>query len=352
MVSTLAVPAACAHRRSLDHSNTAAAADRAYSHGRYAEAGALWLMAASAASRPRDAQEARYRAAKAFERAGQVGVAEALYDDLAADGASERAARAAFDRAELEAERGRTETGIGLRDQALRTYPDSGLAARALASQLAYYVTQGGPSAALAYLDQLASVVGKSELGEVIAYQRAEHLALAGDREAALASYLETAERFPYPYGAYWDDSLYHAAELAVALGRPREAVLHLERILGEREDRPLTGSLERPRFGAARFLLAQVRRDGLGDLAGARREFLRLVDEHPTSRLRDDALWEAAQLAIRLGDDANACQDAHRLAREFESSRYLGCLVRVCPSIDSHGNTPCPSYVAPLPSE
>jgi TolA-binding protein len=85
-------------------------------------------------------------------------------------------------------------------------------------------VEHGGARAALAYLDALTGEVGRSELAETIAYERAVHLALAGDEEGALAAFLATAERFPYPLGAYWDDALYRAAELEVALGRPRRA--------------------------------------------------------------------------------------------------------------------------------
>ena len=341
----LSLPASCAPRRNPDFARAEAAATRAYGHGRYGEAGDLWLAAASAAGRPRDADEARYRAAASYARAGREPEAATLYEELAENAEGERAARAAFDRAELELDAGRVEAGIALRDRALRAYPDSGLAGRALQRQLAWYVERGGPGAALAYLDALAGEVGGSELAETIAYERAVHLALAGDQEAALAAFLETAERFSYPLGVYWDDALYRAAQLEVELGRPRQGIAHLERMLREREPKPIAGSVERPRFSPARFLVAEILRDELHDRAAARREFLRLVDEHPTSRLRDDALWAAAVLGDELDDPRGACRDARRLARDFPSSRYVGCLGRVCPELGAP-TADCPSYV------
>ncbi|HPA83054.1 MAG TPA: tetratricopeptide repeat protein, partial [Thermoanaerobaculales bacterium] len=270
----------------------------------------LWLAAASAAPGRRDADKARYRAAASLARAGRGPDAAGLFDELAADPDGERAARAAFERAELELDAGHAEAGAALRDRALRAFPDSGVARRALGRQLGWHVERGGAPAALAYLNALAVELGGSELAEAIAYQRAVHLALAGSREAALAAFLEVARRFPYPVGVYWDDALFRAAELEVELGRPRQALTHLERMLAEREARPIAGSLERPRFGPARFLIAEILRDELGDPAGARREFLRLVDEHPTSRLRDDALWAAATLGVSLGDREGACRE------------------------------------------
>lgn len=345
VLASLGLTANCAHRRDADFARTNAAAARAYGHGRYGEAAELWLAAASAAPRRRDADEARYRAAASFARGGRATDAARLYEELAADPEGERAARAAFERAELELDAGRVDAGIALRDRALRAFPDSGLAGRALRRQLAWHVERGGAAAALVYLDSLAAELGESELAEAIDYERAAHLERAGDREAALAAYLAVAERFPYPFGVYWDDAIFHAAELEVALGRPRDAIEHLERMLDEREAKPIAGSLERPRFGPARFLIAEILRDELQDPAAARREFLRLVDAHPTSRLRDDALWSAATLGASLGDAEGACRDARRLARDFPDSRYVGCLQRACPGLGAT-TADCPSYV------
>jgi hypothetical protein len=337
--------AACSHRPPIDYARSRAAAERAYAAGRYEEAAHSWLEAAERARSPRDATEARYRAATSWERAGKPEAASELYGQLAADPASERSARAAFDQAELRLATGDQAAGLALVDDAIRRYPDSGVARRALERRLIDLNQQHGANAALAYLAEMDSSLANTELAEAVAYQRARYQELAGAKRAARDSYLAVARRFPYPFGAYWDDALYHAAELDVELGNPRHAIGHLERMLSQREPTPVHGSLERPRYGPARFLMAEIYRDQLGDPNAARNTFLVLVNEHPTSPLRDDALWEAALLALAAGNGADACADLGRLVEEMGDSRYVPCAHRVCPQLPSIGH--CRGYIA-----
>jgi hypothetical protein len=49
--------------------------------------------------------------------------------------------------------------------------------------------------------------------------------------------------------------------------------------------------------------------------------------------------------LGVELGDPRGACRDARRLAHDFPSSRYVGCLGRVCPELRVPA-ADCPSYV------
>jgi tetratricopeptide (TPR) repeat protein len=290
--------------------------------------------------------EARYRAATSFERAGKKARARELYDDLASEPASDRQARAAFARAKLELEAGNRDAGLALLDAAIRRFPASGVARRNLERRLLDLETESGPEAALDYLEQVESPLADTELAEAVGYQKARYLERAGDLDAARDAYLDVAERFPYPYGAYWDDALYHSAEIDVELGRPSEAVSHLERMLSKREPAPMHGSLERPRFGPARFLMAEVYRDELRDLRAARRNFLLIVTEHPTSPLRDDALWEAALIAHRVGDTSTACRDLHRLVKGMPDSRYAPCAPRVCRQLP-RSESRCKGYIA-----
>jgi len=100
-------------------------ADRAgalYVAGRYREAGERWLAAASAAESPVDRDEATYRAAMSFTRAGDAPRADALLATLAA-GHGERSARAAFDRARA-VDAADPARGQALRLEALRRHPD------------------------------------------------------------------------------------------------------------------------------------------------------------------------------------------------------------------------------------
>jgi hypothetical protein len=102
---------------------------------------------------------------------------------------------------------------------------------------------------------------------------------------------------------------------------------------LAKRELSTMAGSYERPRFSPAQFRIAVLYRDVLGDHAAARREFHRLYVDHPTSILRDDALWEEAKLASSDGNVEDACALTTALARDFPGSRYAPCARSLCPT-------------------
>ena len=336
---------ACAHRPPVEYARSRATAERAYAAGRYEEAAVSWLEAAEQASSPRDAADARYRAAASWERAGKPDAADDLYRQLASGPETERSARAAFERANLRLAAGDREAGNALVDDALRRYPSAGVARRALERRLMELNREQGTDSALAYLAKMEPSLADTELAESVAYERARYQNLAGSKRAARDSYLDVARRFPYPFGAYWDDALYHAAELDIELGEPRLAVAHLKRMLSQREPAPKYGTLERPRFGPARFLMAEVYRDQLRNPRAARETFLTLVREHPTSPLRDDALWEAALLARAAGNPNSTCSDLARLVEEMPDSRYVPCTHRICSQLPATGR--CPSYIA-----
>jgi TolA-binding protein len=342
----LAVMAACARRPPAAYAKSRAAAERAYAAGRYEEAAANWLEAAEHARTDRNAAEARYRAAASWQRAGNNAAAARLYGSLASDPASDRSSRAAFEAARLRREAGDVAAGNALIDDAIRKYPDSGVARRALERRLIELSEAEGHQAALAYLDRVEPDLNETALAESVVYQRARYQQRAGSLRAARDSYLTVARRFPYPFGAYWDDALYHAAELERELGRPSAAIEHLEKMLSKREPKPSHGSLERPRFGPARFLIAEIYRDDLGQPNDARQTFLVLVDEHPTSPLRDDALWEAALLAHTAGDSDAACAGLRRLVSEMPDSRYVPCAPAVCSELPTTKRR-CRSYIA-----
>ena len=151
--------------------------------------------------------------------------------------------------------------------------------------------------------------------------------------QGARDAYLACAERHPYPKGALFDDALWHASRLDEALGRPDQAIAHLRAMLAVRETSTTVGSYERPRFSPAQFRIAVLYRDALHDHVTARREFHRLYAEHPTSILRDDALWEEAKLARDDGSGGEACALAAALTRDFPASRYAPCATVLCPT-------------------
>ena len=326
-----------------------AAAERAYVNGRYDEAAQHWNEAAKAAESNRERHEARYRAAASLARAGRREEAIAALEWIERETPnSPRAARAAYDRADLEIASGRREKGHRLMADVVRRHPRSGLATSALRRVLIDAEQQGGLGAARSVLDRFIADLDRSALSELLHYSYARILERQELLQAALARYLYIAKRYPYPQGDYWDDALYNASLIEERLGRPKKAVAHLRRMLQEREPSHIQGSYERPRFSEAQYRIAELYRDRLGDPAQARREFRKVWAGHKTSLLRDDARWHEARLAHQAGDERDACRAVESIAKEIPTSRYVPCARRLCPEArvpKSEG--PCRRYIA-----
>jgi len=288
--------------------------------------------AATLADKPRDAEEARYRAADAYAQAGDTARAESLYRSLAAAG-GERRARADFALAELLEKTGREREGQEQLALAIRRSPDSGLARNALAMHLDYLRRQGGSRRVLSYLDQQSALLS-SELGETIAYRRARELDDAGQTALARDAYLACAARYPYPGGAYWDDALFRAAEKELSLGAPEKALLHLRRMLAEQESASFVGSYQRGRYAEAQLKIAEIYRDVLHDGARARSELRKVWQNHPTSRLVDDALFQEALLAHGAGDEPGTCAPLTIIVQKLPGSRYVACAHLLCSTL------------------
>ena len=330
---TLALGAAlgCAPHVDARFAGAAARADALYVAGRYRQSADAWLAASCTAKTGYDEDEAVYRAAESFVKAGEPGPAESLLVRLAT-GKGERAARAGFDRAlliaETEPERAQT-----LRLQALEQHPESGVAAQALREYLAYVEEHAGEVAALSRCETLRAQFAATELDEAASYQCAARHERHGDEALALRAYLTTAERHPYPHGALWDDALAGAARCEERLGDARAAIGTLERMLARREHAALFGSYERSRYAEARFHIAELYRDALGDPERAAHEFRRVYDEHPTSLLLDDALFEEALIEARSGKAERACATVRLLVSHEPASHYAGCTRLLCAS-------------------
>ncbi len=324
------------------------AAERAYTSGRYDEAAEHWKEAARQAKRPRNRDEALYRVGACLDQAGRYPQAEAAYDKLlrlAPHG--ERAPRAAYDRAVIEIKHGNSEHGYRQLEQVMIDYPRSGPAVSALHRVLVHADQQGGPTRALAVLDRLLPKLDKSELSERLNFAYAEYLDKAGRTRAARDRYLYTAKRFPYPYGALWDDALYMASKDDEKLGDYRAAIAVLRRMLKEQEPSSMQGSYERPRFDQAQMRIAVLYRDRLHDPAAARRAFHKVWTDHPTSLLRDDALWDEALLAKKAGDVDDACSVLSTLAHGMPHSRYVPCARELCPTAPPPAKgTSCHDYI------
>ena len=318
------------------------AAELAYAGGHFNDAGQRWLEAASRAASARDRTEARYRAATSYERAGDVERARALYT-LLASGKSDRAARATFALADLRLKGGDAAAGNAELEAALRRYPSSGVANLGLRRYFAYLSEQGGDQAVLDYIDRVTPELGATELGEQLAYERARRLDAQGKTAEARDAYVNLADHFPYPHGAYWDDALFRGAECEARLGRPERAIELLSRMLAAREVSHLSGSYERPRFAEAAFRLAVLYRDARADPERARAAFRRVFLDYPTSILRDDALWQEALLA---GNTDAACAPLELLVAQLSDSRYAACAHELCPKLPAQKSRECPLYI------
>jgi TolA-binding protein len=329
-----------------------AAGEAAESAGHFVDAAARYDEAALGARVPRDADHARYLAARALERSGDRASAAARLRTIAlASPPLEDSAEAAYAIGELQIERGDAEGWAALLD-VVRRFPSDGIARRALRRIVQHDDETVGPGAALARLEPLAATLERTELGETAAYERALHLAVLGEDARARDAFLAVADRWPYPHGSFWDDSLFRASVLDEKLGRYEEATRDLKKMLSERESSMFIGSYERPRYEPAMVRICALYRDRLRDRAKARDCFAHLYTDFPHSELRDDALWEEARLFRDDGDGASACGRLAQLVSEFPSSRYVPCAAAVCPTLalpKGEGGAPatCHPYIA-----
>jgi tetratricopeptide (TPR) repeat protein len=325
-----------------------AAGQRALSAGRYDEAARSFDAAAAHATRVKDRDEARYLEARAKQRSGRFDDARATYDRLIADSPTgPRAARADFDRAELEIDRGDAERGFSMLREAVLRHPNHGVARAAFTRLLRRERTAGGDARVVAWLDAVAPKLAKTELAQQIEYDRALALHGLGQKQEARDALVATAAAHPYPFGALTDDALFRASEIDEELGHYAEAVADLRKLLATRESADTMGSYERPRDPEAQLRLALLYRDRLGDHAAARRALDELVRDYPTSILRDDALFQAARLAHDDGDARDACSLVERLVKDFPDSRFARCGGALCPGAEPpKGARACPDYI------
>ncbi len=328
-----------------------AEAERAETAGRFAEASAGYDRAAKDAPNAREKAHAEYAAATTLARAGDIAGATTRLERIAyATPPTEHSGRALYDLARLRVAHGDEERGYADFERLVFTFSNDGLARPALRHVLAHKDGTLGAKATSAWLEDAEKKLAGSELEETCAYQLASRAQAAGDDEAAHASYLRIADKWPYPRGRTWDDSLYRAAEIDVKRGKPAEAIEHLERMLDEREESSLMGTYQRPRFTPALLFVAAIYRDKLNDHDRARAAFHRLYADFTTSPFRDDALWEEAKLFRQDGDTSSACSRAASLVSDFPDSRYVPCAVEDCPSVKrpakSRAPKTCPAYV------
>ncbi len=349
MALLVALAGACAPTLPRAYLEAHAAADRAHHAGRYEEAARKYHEAALAADRIKDRDEMLYLEAASYERAGRHQDASQRYQALIElSPGGPRSSRSAYELADVEIDHGDAEKGFAMLEEALRKYPDAGVARHALQRLVRRIVSQRGDDAAIAWLRQNMNWLKSKGPGEAASYLVADRLEAKGDLAAARDAFVQTAKDYPYPSGGLFDDALFRASQLDEKLGDPKRAIERLRELLSYREPSTMNGSYERPRYAQAQMRIAELYRDALGDHASARREFRRLFDNHTTSLMRDNALWQEALLAKQDGDTEGACDAVKLLARKLPESRYAPCAPLVCPSAPKpEKDAKCRDYIA-----
>lgn len=345
--------AACAPERGAAYEKSLAAANRASHAGRYAEAATQFDEAAKTAKVQRDGVYARYLAAKARIRSGDVTRGAAELRELAnAKPPNDYSGAAAYDAAivTLDADpvRGQSE----LEDVLVR-FPSNAVARLSLGRLLRIDTEAGGPAKVLARIDHLTPRVPagdpkKPGVEEMLAYERARALAQQGNDGAARDAFVDVAKRWPYPIGGYFDDALYRASELDEKLGQPEKAVEHLEELLSRRENSVIVGSYERPRYSPAALRIADLYEGPLHDRSKARDTLHRFYRDFPRSVMRDDALWHEADLWQQDGDRDTACSRLSTLVSNSPDSRYVPCASQRCPKIARPEKSKAPKECRP----
>lgn len=351
----LAGTTGCApNRGGTPYAKSVAEARRASNAGHFDEAALRFDDAAKNAKLPRDQVFMRYEAALARARAGEVSRArQELLVIAQTKPANAYSAQAAFKAAELVADADAARANAEL-EAVMTDFPESGVAQVSL-HRLLRKDDEEGPAKALEHLDRLAPQVTGKHLEESVLYERARRLEKLDRTENARDAYLACAAKFPYPFGAYNDDSLFRAAEMEEKLGHDKEAIAILERLLTQREKSSVMGSYERPRYVPALLRIVKIQEEKLHDRAKARESLHRLYSDFQTSPLRDDALWREAELWRKDGDASTSCSRLSTLTSDFPDSRYVPCAIEKCPSISrpakSKAPKSCHAYLTRDPS-
>jgi tetratricopeptide (TPR) repeat protein len=294
-------------------------ATRHYHHGRMDEAAAAWDEAARAAERRVDRDEAEYRRARALRRMDRDREALALLDAIAARRpVSRRTVRARFDAALIRLDLGETERALAAFEHIVREHPGDGPAGRSL--RLLMEARESEPAEArLSFLRSLYEAVGRSDLGDDILTYEAAILRAQGERAAAVEVYERLLADHAYPHGQRWDETFHRLADLAEEAGEHEAAVEYLRRMIEVHAHTITPGSQTPPGFPRARLRMARIYRDHLDDPERAAEHFRGTYEQFPTSRLRDDALYELGAMWLDRGRAARGCAVLERVVREFE---------------------------------
>jgi tetratricopeptide (TPR) repeat protein len=341
LLGTLVAPG-CGPSLPARYVEQASQARNSVERGEYLDAARHWEAAASLAGDAKYHDEALYRAAVMYLRANETERGSTLLKQLSNQAHGERAARACFELCRIELRRGAEAEGRHCLVMAVRRFPASGMAPNAVRQYSRWLSSERGDEAAIRYLQRELSALSGSEVEQTLHFELARLQERAGHSAQALATYLVLVERFPYPDAVHWDEASLHAARLAQTSGQFALAEKLLVHMLEQRERSSITGSYDR-RYPLAQYRLAELYLQ-MGRKRQALTAFLKVPNEYPTSRLRDNALWRAATVLEQQGDRAGACRQARTLREQEPGSRYARCASAVC--VELPADPRCADYV------
>jgi|SRR5579859_1683477 len=346
-IAVLLIGSSCAISHGTAYDAAMASAARNEGAGRYAAAAEEYDQATRVGVRPQDRDQARWDAADVTARAGNIASAASRYEAVAGDAGSEHQAEAAFRLAALRIESGDADRGWQDMEQIPRRFPTHGVAHSAV-RRLVQHADERGLRTGLDEVRALERDLGSTELVQLVTYLDATHVEALGDDRAARDAYGRIADRWPYPFGSFFDDALWRASLIDERLGLYRAAIDDLERMLRERETTSIVGSYERAKFVPAMLRVGELYRDRLHDRTRAREAFHRLYTNFAHSTLRDRALWLEATLWREDGDAARACGRLGTLVDQFPDSRYVPCAIEQCPGLSRPAASAAPKECHP----
>ena len=310
-----------AHR--LDFDRQLYAAERLADRGRSEEAASTIGALARRAYLEEDAVRLHIRAADLHLRSGELS---------SAMGELESARRLNLDRNQAALVRLRyarmADRSMGRPDRARRMYlklihrfPDTVAARLALRDAREMSARAFGPGAWMSFLDHALLLTEGRALRHAVAVHLAREHLREGDRSSARAILQDLHRR--YPDSAVWHTATNLLIELHREAGRHEQEAAALLRLVSRFERTSKPGTYDSEIYTRGELRLGVLYCEHIGRAADGVWWFEQFAPRHPTSRLRDDALWQLALCHDRMGEQGQRWSALCRLMAEHPLSRW-----------------------------
>ena len=215
-----------------------------------------------------------------------------------------------------------TDKALVLFKQVVDLYPDKVAADDALIHIVRIYRARNRLPQLVLYLKSRFHRHRNRDVADNLLYVAAQvYEKHVGDYKSAVFLYEQIVKE--RPDGPLVDDANFHAAALYRKLGKPMRAIVCYQRILSTKADAWVVGSWNSVFLDNAQFQTGMIYLEDLRDLSKAVATFRRLVNDFPSSTLRDDALWWIALTELRRGRIKAAVKAHAELKRMFPDSRF-----------------------------